>query len=150
MRQPVRQRQSRLALHAGAVILLGMLSGIPMAMVLTGYLEGNIADWRISHMEGLINGLLMLAIAGCLSFLTLSPKQSQWLFWTTLYTGYSNALYGWSRGLFGHAGLDFAPPFTNQLTAILGGLPIFTAFIAIFLLMHGAYKTSQNHQSELN
>lgn len=145
IRPSIKQQQSRLALHGSAVVLLGMLSGIPMAMVLTGYLEGNVADWRISHMEGLINGLLMLAIAGCLSLLTLSPKQSKWLFWTALYTGYSNALYGWSRGLFGHAGLDFAPPLSNQLTAVLGGLPIFTAFIAIFLLMYGAYQTSRHH-----
>jgi hypothetical protein len=134
--------RKRLVLHGGAVIMLGMLSGIPMSMTLLEYITGNAADWRIAHMEGLINGLLMLAIAGCGGLLTLSKKQDTWLFFSIVFTGYSNALYGWVRGLSGQAGLDFAPPFSNQLAAILGGLPIFTAFAAVILLMIGAYKAS--------
>lgn len=128
----------RLVFHGGIVILLGMLSGIPFAMALLGYLSTDPSHWRISHMEGLVNGLLMLAIASSGQYLYLSDKLSRLLFFSIVFTGYSNALYGWTRGLTGSAGLDFAPPLGNQLAALLGGLPIFTAFLAIGLLCFGA------------
>ncbi|ROS05580.1 hypothetical protein EDC56_1119 [Sinobacterium caligoides] len=134
--------RKRLILHSGMVIMLGMLSGIPLAMSLLGSMATQVSDWKISHMEGLTNGLLMLAIASCASLLSLSSRQASLLFYSIVFTGYSNALYGWARGLSGNAGMDLAPPFSNQLVALLGGLPIFTAFLAIGLLMYGAAKKS--------
>lgn len=134
------QQRKRLVFHAGMVILLGMLSGIPLAMTLLDYMSGEASDWKLSHMEGLVNGLLILAIAGAGHLLVLSSKQQQWLLWSIVFTGYSNALYGWVRGFSGQAGLDFAPPISNQIAALLGGLPIITAFIAIILLIVGAMR----------
>lgn len=135
---------SKLTFHAGAVIMLGMLSGIPLAMSILGYIDGAVDDWKLSHMEGLINGLLMLAIAACAHLIALTPSKQKLLFISIVFTGYSNALYGWARGLSGNEGLDFAPPVSNQIAALLGGLPIFTAFLAIGLLMYGAYCQSRN------
>lgn len=138
--------RKRLVFHAGAVITLGMLSGIPLAMSLLDYLSANPEDWKLSHMEGLVNGILMLAIAGAGKLLLLSSRQVKCLYWSIIFTGYSNALYGWARGFSGQSGMDFAPPIGNQIAALLGGLPITTAFIAISLIMIGAWKSSQQHQ----
>ena len=132
--------RKQLAFHAAAVILLGMLSGIPLAMSMLGYMDTHVDDWKLSHMEGLINGLLMLGIAAIGGLLTLSEKQSGILFVCLVFTGYSNALYGWVRGFSGHHGMDFAPPLSNQLAALLGGLPVVTAFIVIALVMAGSRK----------
>lgn len=135
---------SKLTFHAGAVIMFGMLSGIPLAMSILGYIDNAAAsDWKLSHMEGLINGLLMLAIAACAHLISLTPGKQKLLFISVVFTGYSNSLYGWARGLSGSAGLDFSPPISNQIAALLGGLPIFTAFLAIGLLMIGAYCKSK-------
>ena len=136
-------RSRKLVFHGGIVVLLGMLSGIPFAMALLGYLSVDPSHWRISHMEGLINGLLMIAIAASGQYLQLSDRCSKLLFCSMVFTGYSNALYGWARGLSGSAGLDFAPPIGNQIAALLGGLPIFTAFLAIGLLCFGAINKTR-------
>jgi len=140
MREQVRRK---LVFHAGMVITLGMLSGIPLAMTALGYMESQVSDWTLSHMEGLVNGLLMLAVAAAGGLLYLTPKQGTALYGCILFTGYSNALYGWVRGVSGQAGMDFAAPISNQIAALLGGLPIVTAFIAIALLMLGASRHSQ-------
>ena len=134
--------RSLLVFHGGAVIMLGMLSGIPLAMVILGELSGSTSDWKLSHMEGLLNGLLMLAIAACGHLLSLSEKQAIWLYRLLLITGYGNGLYGWVRGITGEAGLNFLPPFGNQLAAFLGGFPIFTAFTLIILMMISARKNA--------
>ncbi len=130
--------RKKLVFHAGGVIVLGMLSGIPLAMSLLGYSNTAPDDWQLSHMEGLINGLLMLAIAASAGLLTLSEGKQKLLYLSLVFTGYSNALYGWVRALSGESGLSFEPPIANQVAGLLGGLPIFTAFIAIALLMLGA------------
>lgn len=132
--------QRRLVFHGGIVTLLGMLCGGPLAAVLLGYMPGNADDWTLAHMEGLVNGLLMLAVAACSSLLLLSDRQYKLLLWSLVITGYGNALYGWVRGLFSVQGLDFSPPLSNQLAAILGGVPVIFAFIAIALVIFGAYK----------
>lgn len=130
----------KIVFHGAIVLMLGMLSGIPFAMTILEYIPGNSADWKLSHMEGLINGLLMLAVAACGGLLSFSVIQARLLYWSILFTGYSNALYGWARGLSGETGLDFAPPIGNQIAALLGGLPIFTAFCVVIMLMIGSYK----------
>ena len=130
----------KLVFHAGMVILLGMLSGIPLSMSILGTLDTLAADWSISHMEGLLNGLLMLAIAAAGQLLHLTTRKQSLLFYSIVFTGYSNAIYGWVRGFSGQAGMDFAPPVSNQIVALLGGLPIVTAFLAIGLMMVGALR----------
>lgn len=130
----------RLMFHAGVVLMLGMLCGIPLAMVLLNYIPGNIADWRIAHMEGLTNGILALVVAAISGHLVLSDRKYKLLVWSLIITAYGNVGYGWVRGLFSVKGLDFAPPMANQVAAILGGVPVITAFIAVFLVIWGAYK----------
>ena len=132
----------RLTFHAAGVILIGMLAGIPLAMSLLGTSNTNPEDWKLAHMEGVINGLLMLAAAAAGHLLTLGKTQEKLLLFSLVFTGYSNALYGWVRGLSGQAGLDFAPPLSNQLASLLGGLPVITALLALCLILLGARKRS--------
>ncbi|NRB37540.1 MAG: hypothetical protein HRU20_03625 [Pseudomonadales bacterium] len=132
--------QRRLIFHGAVVILLGMLSGIPLSMVLLGYIPGNPDDWKLAHMEGLINGLLLIGIAGCGQALVLSERQFKFLSLMLTLMAHGNVLYGWVRGIFGVKGLDLAPPFANQLAAVLGGMPVIFAFIAISLVIWGAYR----------
>ena len=135
------QLRKKLVFHAAAVILIGMLSGFPLIFVLLGYLDGQVSDWKLSHMEGLLNGLLMLGVAASGGLLVLSKTVEKVLFWCLVFTGYGNALYGWARGLSGQAGMDFSPPISNQIAALLGGLPIFTALVLIIIVMIAARKS---------
>lgn len=132
--------QRRLVFHGALVVLFGMLAGIPLAMVLLGYMPGNPEDWKLAHMEGLLNGLLLIGLAGCGQVLVLSERQFKFLSLNLTLMAHGNILYGWVRGIWGVKGLDFAPPLANQLAAILGGLPVIFAFVAIALVIWGAYR----------
>ena len=137
------RRRRQLMFHGAAAITLGMLSGIPLAMVLLGELSGNPSDWKLAHMEGLINGLLVIGVAAGAGLLSLSEGQQKVVYFCLPFTAYSNAFYGIVRGFSGERGMSLDPPFANQLAAVLGGLPIFTAFIAIALVMYGALRASR-------
>ncbi|MCK5881564.1 MAG: hypothetical protein KAG18_06775 [Sinobacterium sp.] len=132
--------QRRLVFHGAMVVLLGMLCGIPLSMVLLGYISGNPEDWKLAHMEGLLNGILVLAVAGVSGFLRLSDRQYKLLVSMLALMAYGNAFYGWVRGIYGVKGLDFSPPIANQVAALLGGLPVLFAFVAIGLVIWGVYK----------
>lgn len=132
--------QRRLIFHGALVVLLGMLAGIPLSLVLIGYMPGNPEDWKLAHMEGLLNGLLLIALAGCGKALVLSERQFKLLSLSLTLMAHGNILYGWVRGIYGVKGLDFAPPLANQAAAFLGGVPIIFAFIAITLVIWGAYR----------
>ena len=132
--------QRRLMFHGALVVLLGMLAGIPLAMVMLGYISGNPDDWKLAHMEGVVNGLLLIAVAGGAKVLILSERQFKFLSVNLTLMAHGNVLYGWVRGIWGVKGLDFSPPVANQLAALLGGVPIILALIAVSLIIWGAYR----------
>lgn len=136
-----KKTQSNLVFHAGVVILLGMLSGIPMSMVMMGEMSGVVNDWSISHMEGLINGILMLAVAAAGSLIVLSQRQEKWFYYFVVITGYGNAFYGWARGITGETGMGDSTSMGAIVVQVLGGLPVITAFAFVIMLMVGARKS---------
>lgn len=143
-----KKTQCNLVFHAGGVILLGMLSGIPYSMALLGQISGAATDWQISHMEGLLNGLLMLGIAAAGSLMTLSRLQEKLFYGFVVFTGYGNALYGWARGISGESGVEDTGTLASLIVQMLGGFPVITAFAFIVMLMIGARKSASRVASE--
>mgnify|MGYP003694112701 CR=1 FL=1 len=56
--------RARLVFHGAVVVMLGLLAGFPHAFVLTGQLVGEERAWRMAHLEGLLNGMLMMLAGG--------------------------------------------------------------------------------------
>ena len=59
-------QQTRLAFHGVVILLLGLLSGIGFSYAATVAEPGAeiYSTWRFAHVEGIVNGLLVLAVAG--------------------------------------------------------------------------------------
>ncbi|MFT5889532.1 MAG: hypothetical protein ACI9BO_002359 [Zhongshania sp.] len=59
-------QQRKLALHGIIILFLGLLAGIgfSIAAATLGSDSPAYGSWRFAHMEGILNGLLILAIAG--------------------------------------------------------------------------------------
>ena len=66
--------RARMVLHGSLVVMIGLLAGLPYAMVLTGGLAGEERAWRMAHLEGVLNGLLVLAMAAGGDVLVLSAR----------------------------------------------------------------------------
>ena len=61
-----RDQQRRLAMHGLVILFLGLASGIGFSIAAATVVQSDPAygAWRFAHMEGIVNGLLVLAIAG--------------------------------------------------------------------------------------
>lgn len=76
----------RLAVLGVILVLLGLL---------TGWFVQAMANPRMglsAHLEGLMNGTLMLALAACWRFVRLSPGQERWCFGLLVYGTLANWL----------------------------------------------------------
>ena len=65
--------------HGVVVIVLGLLAGIPFAFVISGDLVGSVRAWRMAHLEGVLNGLVVMAVAAGGGVMSLSARQQRWL-----------------------------------------------------------------------
>ena len=131
----------QLAFHAVVVLALGMISG---------YLWGNTmadpdetltraAAWRLAHIEGFANGVLMLVIALSYSLVQPNVKAELLIRYGMIIVGYSNILASMYGGIFDERGtLPNAQSSVQDLAVFFGFMP---GVIAIFVVL-GAMASS--------
>jgi hypothetical protein len=135
-----RALRTRMVFHGAAVVLLGMLAGFPYAFVVTGDLPGSERAWRMAHLEGVLNGLLMLAVAGVGGRLALSAGQARVLFWALVVTGYGNVVAAVIGATFAVRGLAPGGSFSNTIVYTLFMVAIGGVFVALGLVALGARR----------
>jgi len=125
--------RSALVGHGLAVILLGLLLGFPYALVIQGSLAGSERAWRMAHLEGVLNGLMLVAVGAAGDSIALSARAALWLRWALIITAYGNLLGAALGAASGERGLAPAGPAANfavyvlfmaAVVAVLGGLSV--------------------------
>jgi hypothetical protein len=125
---------SMLVLHGVIVILLGLLAGFPYATAITGA-EGAEAEraWRTAHLEGLLNGMLVVVLGAASQVLRFAGGEEKWFRLGALVTGYGNVIAASLAALAGVRGLAPGGPLANwvvyalfmiAVVAVLGTLGI--------------------------
>jgi len=130
--------RARLVFHGAIVVMLGLLAGFPHAFVLTGQLAGEERAWRMAHLEGLLNGMVMMLAAAVSGSLALSAAQQRWLVWTLVAAGYGNVVASVLGATFGVRGLALAPPLANAVMNLLFWIAIAGILAGVGLLIVGA------------
>jgi hypothetical protein len=131
----------QLAFHAVVVLALGMISGFIWGNVMADP-EASLtraAAWRLAHIEGFANGILMLVVA--LSYNLLKPKQKaeRLIRYGMIIVGYSNILASMYGGIFdGRGTMPTADSTLHDLVVFYAFIP---GVIAIFVVL-GAMASS--------
>jgi len=130
--------QRRLAFHGATVILLGLLAGFPYAMVVSGDLEGTERAWRMAHMEGVTNGLLIFGVAALLPVLRLGDAGRRALTGCLLFTAYANTVASIIGASTQNRGLAFGGSLANTVVFLLFTFAVVTIFATVGLVIQGA------------
>lgn len=98
-------RRLCVATHGTAVLLIGLAAGVGFsyAAATTGADSDLYRNWKFAHLEGLLNGILVLALAGVWTLVDNGSRYVRVGFWMLIIGAYCNAIGPWITALFiGH------------------------------------------------
>jgi hypothetical protein len=137
-----------LAISIGWVWFFALLHRIvlwPMPFDIPVTIPDDGRAWRMAHMEGITQGLLLMAFGLGGQFMRLSPKQYLWLFWSSLVTAWLftvptifNAIFG-TRGL-AFGGGPFKGGMANDIIYLFGWPPVVAVHIMLALAAFGVWR----------
>jgi hypothetical protein len=133
-----KRRASLLAGHAAIVLLIGLVVGFPYGTAVTG--GGDERAWRMAHLEGLLNGLLMLGVAASSPLLALGPRAQSVLYWTLVVTGYGNSLAAWLAAGSGQRGLAPGGALANNLVFAGFMIAVVAVVLSLLVVAAGAFR----------
>ena len=147
------QMRSRLIFHGAVVFLLGMLAGFPFAFVLiaevdggTTSIPGTVRAWRMAHLEGALNGMLLLLVAAVAGHLSMSTGRQRVLFYGLVITAWGNIIASINSALTGGRGLSFTGADANTVTYVLFMAAVFAVIAAFVLIAEAAWKDSRRER----
>ncbi len=126
-------------------MLLGEIELFPVIPAIDVKIPGEARAWNMAHLEGITNGLLLMAIAALAPLITLSDKQHRVLFWSALITGWGFTVPAWANALAGTRGLAFdGGPFpgglANSVIYLCGWPSVIAVHIVFALMLLGAFN----------
>lgn len=137
-----RQTQRLLFRHGGLVMLFGFAAGFGFLFFIIGAIElwpipgsidvqlpGSEKAWRMTHLEGVLNGLLLWLLAAVLPAMDLGAKQARRIARALILTAWCFPIASLFDALFANSrGLRFGGPVTNLI-------PFFLFYIGIIALV---------------
>jgi hypothetical protein len=101
--------------------------------------------WRMGHMEGITQGLMLMALAWGGRFTLLSPRGQRVLCWSALVTAWLFAVPAMLHPLFGTRGLEFGggpfkPGLANDVLYLVGWPPVIAVHVLFVLAITGVTR----------
>lgn len=125
--------------------LLGRIVLWPLPIDIPVSIPDDGRAWRMAHMEGITQGLMLMAFGAGGRFLRLSARQFTVFFWSALITAWLftvptifNALFG-TRGL-SFGGAPFKGGLANDLIYLSGWPPVICVHILLALGLYGVWR----------
>ncbi len=152
--------QARMVAHGALIFLAGMAAGFPFAFEILGRFElwpipgsvefdmpGDYRGWRMAHLEGVLNGLLLIAVGSFGHRLVLSARAAAWVAWGLIVTGWGNMIASFVGPLTGTRGLSFTGVSWNSLVYLLFVVAIVAVLVAMVLVYRGAAARAREASS---
>ena len=114
--------QRRLVFHGAIILLIGSLCGFPQLRAISGGApEAAVHAWRVAHDALVAGGIMVIAIAAALRYVTLGPRGGAWLVGALLALAYGAVVGLALPALTGLRGLEPTGPPLN-FVAFVGNL----------------------------
>ncbi|HEY4345303.1 MAG TPA: hypothetical protein VGN05_13215 [Parvibaculum sp.] len=90
---------SLLIVNGALVLLAGYVLGFPYGSAVTAELTGipaslpgDIRAWHMAHLEGVLNGMLMIAVAAAAGQIAMTVRLEKVIFWGLVVAGWTNVV----------------------------------------------------------
>ena len=137
-----------LAISIGWIWFFALLKSVqlwPLPINIAVAIPDDGRAWRMAHMEGITQGLLLMALSAGGQFMRLSQRQYVWLFWSSVVSAWFFTIPTLFNALFGTRGLAFGGgPFkagvANDIIYLFGWPPIIAIHIMLVLAALGIVR----------
>ena len=146
-----RRLRRLLVAHGALVYLVGLAAGFPFAFfelgkitlwplpgTVTVAIPGDVRGWRMAHLEGILNGLTLLAVAAIGGELRLSARAYTVVAWALVVTAWGNTVASVLGPLTGGRGLEFGDGAGNRVMYVLFVVAVGAVMAAMWLVYRGA------------
>jgi len=92
----------------------------------------------MAHLEGVLNGLILFAVAGVWRRLSLDDTKKKVAAWALIITGYGNVVAAVIGASTGNRGLALEGPLANVVVFVLFLVAVIAVFVGLGLIAYGA------------
>jgi hypothetical protein len=129
-----------LIFHSVLVLVAGLLVGVPYGRAVHRNAPDHVLKaWRLAHDTLTVGPILGLAIAGVLSWLSLSAPGKSWLAWTWVVSNYGFCFSLPLSAIVGQRGHTLAKPLSNQLVFVGNMVGLGASSVGTAVLLYAAY-----------
>jgi len=142
------ERLQRVMIANGALVfLVGMAAGFPFGFAILAEAApdaggwtppGDVRGWKMAHLEGVLNGLTLIAVAAAGDKLRLSPRLQSLVAWGLIITSWGNMSASIIGPIFGGRGLEFGGGVSNSFMFVLFMAAVVTVIAAMATVFKGA------------
>jgi hypothetical protein len=160
MKNDILKHQRFLVIHGTLILLTGFIIGFGFLFFITGNISlwpipgkidyqmpGTYDAWRMAHMEGIINGLMLWLIAALLPVFATFVKNLKWLVilppvisWSIVIGASFDPLFPDARGLV----FDATTNLMNDISFFVFFPGVFLCFVLVIGILVSAWKHSRN------
>lgn len=145
------KRLTGLLIVNGALVLLaGYMSGWPFAVVVgaevsgaVSAIPGTVRAWKMAHLEGVLNGMLMIAVAAVATQIAMSGRLQKVIFWGLVVAGWTNVVASNISAMTGGRGTGFTGMDWNTFNFLVFMAGIIGAFAAAIALAMAGWRAAK-------
>ena len=127
--------------HGAIVALLGSLSGLGYMFVITGEFPGSYKAWHLAHLQGVLTGIMILAVSSLVTLLSLDDRKLRILAYAFVVFGYCYSIGPALGAVLGVRGIEPAMPVGNLLFYASNTIASLSVLVGLGFIIYGARKT---------
>lgn len=158
----VKHYQTLLFAHGSAVLLISLIAALLLVFSMAGGviawpllniptdIPGSVRGWKASHVGGLTNGLLMIAMAIILTQVQMSARLTRFVYWSFVLTGWGNTVFYWAANFSANRGVSFhgnqygESDLAGILAYLSGGSVMLLTIFATAVVMIESFRKARN------
>jgi len=108
--------------------------------VITGEIQGSFKAWHLAHLQGVMTGIMIIAVSSVVSLLSLDDRKLRILAYSLVIFGYCYSLGPVFGAFVGVKGIEPALPLANLLFYASNTIASLSVLLGLGLIIYGARK----------
>lgn len=126
--------------HGAIVALLGSLSGLGYMFEITGEFPGSYKAWHLAHLQGVLTGIMIIAVSSLVTLLSLDDRKLRILAYAFVIFGYCYSIGPAFGAFLGVKGLEPTLPVGNLVFYASNTIASLSVLVGLVLIVYGARK----------